>query len=376
MVIAVNTRFLIKDKLEGYGYFVHETFKLIAQQYPEHQFYFLFDRVYEPDFIFSKNVTPVVISPQARHPLLWKYWFDVKVPLVLKKIKADVFVSPDGFASLTTKVPQCIVVHDLGFLHYPDSYKKLHTAFFRHYTPLFLKKAKFIATVSQFSKEDIIHRYKTPAEKINVVYSAAKEIFQPTSFDEKQKVKEQYTDGKEYFIYVGAIQPRKNLINLLKAFSHFKRRQKSNMKLVLVGRVWKGDDFTNQLNSYKYRDDVVLLNYVDEKELVQLVGAAWALVYPSLFEGFGVPPLEAIKCGVPPLTSRGTSMEEICKSAALYFDPTNAEDMGDKLMLIYKDETLRNKLIENGKEIAPQYSWQRTADLLWQSILQCADKSI
>ncbi|MER3464766.1 MAG: glycosyltransferase family 1 protein [Chitinophagaceae bacterium] len=374
MIIAVNTRFLIKDKLEGYGYFVHETFRRITEQHPEHQFYFLFDRPYDQSFVFSKNVIPIVVPPQARHPLLWKFWFDVKLPLVLRKIKADVFVSPDGFATLTTKVPQCIVVHDLGFLHHSETYKKSHVLFYKQYTRSFLRKAKAVATVSQFSKKDIIKNYKTPADKINVVYSAAKDIFRPLTTDEKQAIKDQYTEGKEYFIYVGAIQPRKNIINLLKGFSFFKKRQKSNMKLVLAGRVWKGDNFLEQLNAYKYKNDVVLMDYVEESLLTQLVSSAYALVYPSLFEGFGVPPLEAMKCGIPPITSRGTAMEEICGNAALYFDPTIADDIGKKLMLLYKDETLRNKLIENGKSIVTQYSWQRTADLLWESILQCVDK--
>lgn len=368
MIVAVNTRFLIKGKLEGYGYFVHEVMMRLTRQHPEHQFYFLFDRPCDESFVFADNVKTIIIPPQARHPLLWKYWMDVKVALVLRRIKADVFVSPDGFASLTTRVPQCIVVHDLGFLHHPSAYQKSHLLFYKTYTPAFLKKAKTIATVSRFSKEDIIAHYQTPPEKINVVYSAAKDIFQPVSLGEKEAVKGQYTEGKEYFIYVGAIQPRKNLINLLKGFSFFKKRQKSNMKLVLVGRVWKGDYFVNQLNTYKYKEDVVLLNYVGEQTLVKLIGAAYALVYPSVFEGFGVPPLEAMKCGVPPLTSRGTAMEEICGSAALYFNPDDPEDIGEKLMLIYKDETLRNKLIGNASLVAPQYSWQRTADLLWESI--------
>ncbi|HEY0066595.1 MAG TPA: hypothetical protein VGB46_04510, partial [Flavisolibacter sp.] len=126
MIIAVNTRLLLKDGLEGCGYFIREVFRIMADKYPQHHFYFLFDRPYDPSFVFGKNITPIVITPPARHPILWKYWFDVKVPAVLKKIKADVFVSADGFCSLATRVPQCLVVHDLGFLHFPDGYKRSH----------------------------------------------------------------------------------------------------------------------------------------------------------------------------------------------------------------------------------------------------------
>lgn len=371
MVIAVNTRFLLKDKLEGYGYFVKEVFRLIAAAHPEHRFYFLFDRPYHDEFIFSSNVHPLVISPPARHPLLWKYWYDIRLPLVLKKIRADVFVSPDGFCSLATRVPQCLVVHDLGFLHHPGAYQKSHAIFLKRYVPKYLKKATTVATVSQFSKDDIVKHYKTDPQKISVVYSASKEIFSPAGMEQRDEARKKFTEEKEFFIYVGAIQPRKNLINLLKAFSIFKKRQKSSMKLVLAGRLaWKNEEFVQLMKTYKYRDDVVMTGYIEEAELVSLLSAAYALVYPSVFEGFGVPVLEAMKCEVPALTSRNSSMQEIGEDAGLYFDPNDHNDIADKMMHIYKDENLRKSMIAKGRLVAQKYTWQRTAGLLWESILK------
>ena len=371
MRIAVNTRFLLSDYLEGYGYFIFESFKYLVNRYPEHQFIFIFDRPYDERFVFSSNIIPVVAGPPARHPLLWKYWYDVKIPAVLKKYAADVFVSADGFCSLITKVPQCIVVHDLAFLHYPSHMKRSHLFFLKKYTPKYLQKAKAISTVSEFSKKDILHNYNVDADKINVVYNAAREIFKPAPRDIKEVIREKYTSGREYFLYVGAIHPRKNLVNLLKAFSVFKKRQKSNLRLVLVGRLaWKYDSFIMDLKRYKYKHDVLLLGYLGEEELVKIIASAYALVYPSLFEGFGVPILEAMKCDVPVITSANSSMQEIAKDAALYTDPEKFESLAEKMMLIYKDENLRKQLIEKGKLIALDYSWQRTAELLWQSILK------
>ena len=369
MKIAVNARFLLPDYLEGYGYFLFEIFKYLASRYPEHQFIFIFDRPFDNRFIFSSNIIPVVTGPPARHPLLWKFWYDVKVPLVLKKQKADVFVSVDGLCSLTTSVPQCLVVHDLAFLHYPSHIKKSHFFYYKRYVPKFLQKAKTVATVSEFSKQDIVQTYKIHAEKIDVVYSAAKEIFKPVSQVTTEGIKNKYTQDKEYFLYVGAIHPRKNIVNLLKAFSVFKRRLKSNFKLVLAGRLaWKYDSFIHSLRNYKYRDDVVMLGYLHEDELVRVMASAYALVYPSLHEGFGVPVLEAMKCNVPVITSAHSPMQEIAEDGALYADANNPQDIAEKMMLIYKDENLRNSLIAKGKTIATHYSWQRTAELLWQSI--------
>jgi glycosyltransferase involved in cell wall biosynthesis len=371
MRIAVNTRFLLNNNLEGYGYFIQEIFSRITKDHPEHEFIFIFDRPYDPKYIFEKNITAVVSGPSARHPLLWKLWYDVKVPAILKKYKADVFVSCDGYCSLATKVPQCIVVHDLAFLHYPAFNKRSHLLFYKRYTPKFLAKAKSVATVSEFSKQDIVKQYKIDPEKIQVVYSAAKESFHPLDDETKQTVKNNYTDGKEYFIYTGAIHPRKNLMNLLKAFSIFKKKQKSNLKLVLAGRLaWKYKQFVESLQTYKYRDDVVLTGYLEEQELIKLTGSAYGLIYTSLWEGFGVPVLEAMRSHVPVITSVNSAMQEIANDAALYADPNDHIDIGDKMMLLYKDESLRSRLIEKGKKIAEQYSWDKSAELLWQSIMK------
>jgi len=371
MVIGVNTRFLIKDSLEGFGNFTAEIFGTMARQHPEHQFYFLLDRPFDSLPDLPPNVSLQVVAPPARHPLLWKYWFDIKIPQVLRKIKADVFVSPDGFCSLTTKVPQCLVVHDLGFLHYPEAYKKTHYRFYKHFTPKFIKKASTIATVSEFSKQDIMAHYKTLPNKIDVVYNGVKEGFKPLSFDQREVFKEKYSGGSEFFLYAGALQPRKNLVNLLKAFSIFKKRQRSEMKLVLAGRLaWMNGEFLELLKTYKYREDVILTGYLDQSELEGLMASAYAMVYPSLFEGFGVPVVEAMRCEVPVLTSAHTAMEEVGEDAALYFDPASHTDMAEKLMLIYKDEDLRKLMIQKGKAVASKYSWKRSAELLWESVLK------
>ncbi len=371
MKIAVNTRFLLDDYLEGYGYFLYEAIRKIVADHPQHEFVFIFDRPYNQRFIFADNVKAVVTGPPARHPVLWKLWYDIKIPAALRKHKADVFVSCDGFCSLSTKVPQCLVLHDLSFLHYPAFIKRSHLLFFKRYTPKFLEKAKSVATVSLFSRNDILARYPVSRDKINVVYSAAKEIFQPVSREVKEQVKEKYTGGKEYFLYTGAIHPRKNLMNLLKAFSVFKKKQKSSLKLVLAGRLaWKYNSFIDALKSYKYRDDVLLTGYLPEEELVKLTASAYVMVYPSLWEGFGVPVLEAMRCGVPVITSSGSSMQEIAKDAALYADPANYHSIADQMLLLYKDEELRADLIEKGKLAEKEYTWTKTADLLWQSILK------
>jgi len=142
---------------------------------------------------------------------------------------------------------------------------------------------------------------------------------------------------------------------------------------VLAGRLaWKNDEFLSLLKTYKYKEEVVLTGYLEESELARLTASAYAAVYPSFFEGFGVPVLEAMQCGVPALTSKDSSMEEISEGVGLYFDPYNVDDIAYKLMFIYKNEDERKALIEKGKPVAAKYTWQRTADLLWECVLKAA----
>ncbi|WP_207491988.1 glycosyltransferase family 4 protein [Aridibaculum aurantiacum] len=375
MRIAVNARFLVAGELEGYGYFTKEVFYRVAQQHPEHEFLFLFDREIPTNLALPANVTPLVIKPAARHAFSFRWWFDVKVPLALLKHKADVFVSPDGFCSLTTFKPQVLVVHDLAFLHFPRFIPKHHLFFYKTHTGKFLRKAKVVATVSEFSKADIIKRYKTPAEKIINVGSAAKAVFKPVDWEQREEVKEKYAQGFEYFLFVGGIHPRKNLLNLLKAFSNFKKWQRTNMKLLVAGKKgWMYDDTLGKLKTYKYRDEVILLDYLPEEALAQVVASAYAVVYPSFFEGFGVPIVEAMQCEVPVLTSNSSSMPEVGGDAALYADADNPQAIADNMQRIFKDEKLRSSLIEKGKEQARKFTWDATADLMWNAIEKAVSK--
>lgn len=372
MKIAVNTRLLLKGKLEGIGWFTYQTLRLLTEQHPEHEFIFIFDRPYDPAFIFGKNVKPVVIGPPARHPILFYTWLDWSVAYVLRKYKADVFLSPDGFASLRTKVPTCLVIHDLAFEHFPKHQKKSHSWYFRHFTPKFARKAERIVTVSEFSRKDIAARYHIDPEKIGVANNAAHEAYHPLSWEAREAVKKEYTNGCEYFLFTGALHPRKNVVNLLKAFIRFKKRNGSHMKLVIVGRMaWNYTEVAEMKEEMPFRQDVIWPGYMDVQELARLTGAAYALVYASLFEGFGIPIVEAYQCGVPAIVSNTSSMPEVGGSAALVCDPNDYHDIAEKMSQLYKDERLRAQLAQRTTTEAARYTWQKAADVLWENILRC-----
>ncbi|MBL0246726.1 MAG: glycosyltransferase [Sphingobacteriales bacterium] len=165
-LIAVNARFLLHNKLEGIGRFTHETLKIITQANPHIDFAFLFDRAYHPQFIYGKNVIPHVLYPPARHPVLWYTWFEWRVPYLLKKLKPQLFFSPDGYCSLRSKTPTYMVVHDLAFEHLPQQVPPLVAKYYRYFSPKFATHAQHIATVSQFTKLDLVTKYKFPNKKL------------------------------------------------------------------------------------------------------------------------------------------------------------------------------------------------------------------
>jgi glycosyltransferase involved in cell wall biosynthesis len=372
MRIAVNTRLFLKGKLEGIGWFAHETLSRLVKKHPEHEFIFFFDRPYHKDFIFAPNVRPVVLQPQARHPALYYLWTEWAIPFALKKYKADVYFSPDGLGTLRSGVPTCITIHDLAYKHYPQFMDKMHKWHYAHYLPRFAQKARRIIAVSEYTKQDIVQQYGIAADKIDVVYNGAHDAYKPLDYEEKERIKEKYTGGEEFFLFTGALHPRKNVVNLLKAFVQFKRRQRSRIKLVIVGRMaWQYDEIVKAKELMPYKEDVIWTGYLNVEDLAGVTASAYALVYPSLFEGFGIPILEAMTCHVPVIVSDTSSMPEVGGEAALLVDPASPEDIAAKMMQIYKDEDLRAKMIGAAKVQKLKFSWDRSAEQIWDSLMKC-----
>lgn len=369
MKIAVNTRLLLKDRLEGIGWFTFENLKRITAHHPEHQFYFIFDRSFDESFIFSPNITPVVAPPQARHPLLYYLWFEQSLPRVLRKIQPDLFFSPDGYLSLNTPVKSMNVFHDLNFEHYPDDLPRAERWFYRHYFPRYAHKACRIATVSEFSKRDIINQYKIPADKIDVVYNGANESYCPLDEEVILRTRMEFTGGRPYFIFVGALHPRKNLANLFRAYDLFRAETRLDIPLVIVGhKKWWTRQIREAYEGMKYSDDVSFSGRLTPGQLHRIIGSALALTYVSYFEGFGIPILEAFYCGVPVVTSNVTSMPEVAGDAALLVDPFSVKSITEGLVKMASDDELRKQLIGRSLLRKDHFSWNRSSELLWQSI--------
>jgi glycosyltransferase involved in cell wall biosynthesis len=369
--IVVNTRLLLKDRLEGIGWFSYQTLKRITQNNPNVHFVFLFDRAYHNDFIFSDNVTPLVLSPPARHPLLYYIWFQYSVKSLLKKMKPDLFLSPDGFLALGVNCKQLAVIHDINFLHHPKDVKWLTSRYYNYFFPKFAKQATRIATVSEFSKNDLAKNYGVTLNKIDVVYNGINSFFKPIDELAKQETKQRFTNGKNYFVFVGSLHPRKNIVNLIKAFTLFKNESKSDMKLVLAGpNFWGLANINKIIRDNKIKDEIVFTGRQSDEDLALVLGSAMALTFVPYYEGFGIPLIEAMQAQVPIIASNATSIPEVCGNAAILISPFDVNQIKQAMLDMYANKDLRYNLIEKGQIQKQTFSWDISADLLWQCILK------
>lgn len=374
MIIGVNARFLLKDKLEGIGWYSFETLKRITRQHPEHTFHFFFDRPFDQSFIFSDNIIPHVIQPPARHPVLWWLWFEWSIPHILNKIDADLFLSPDGFCSLRTDVAQVMVIHDLAFEHFPEYAPKWTLKYYKHYTPLYAQKATRIVTVSEYTRQDIAKEYGVAIGKIDLTYNAASDQFKELSEANRAAIRNRFTDGVPYFIYAGAIQPRKNVARLFHAFDRFKSETNYPHKLVVAGRMaWKTGEAQAAYEAMHNKSEVIFTGHLGREDLASVMGAAEALLYVSLFEGFGIPIVEAFQCNVPVVTSASSSMPEVAGQGGIIVNPLDISEITQAMKNIL-DPATRQNLLQAAAIQARKFSWDYTASSLWESIEKALPK--
>lgn len=365
MRIAINTRFLLPHKMEGFGWYTHEIVKRIVQAHPEHEFYFFFDRAFDPKFIYADNVTPIVLNPPARHPILFILWFELAVKKALKKHKIDLFFSPDGYLSLSSKTPQIGVIHDINFEHFPQDIPLAPRIYLRYFFSKFAKKAEKIITVSEYSKNDIAKTYQISTDKITAIWNGASDEFKPIVESEKIETKVKYSNRKNYFLFVGALHPRKNVKRLLEAYKIYHKKTENPIDLVIVGSSMWNDQFENDSN---LKSKIHFTGHVQLSELTKIMASATIFVYVPYFEGFGIPLVEAMKCGTPIISGNLTSLPEVCEDAAIYCNPFDVNEIAEKMIDLQKNQDLQKELSEKSLNRSKQFSWDTAAQKVWEVI--------
>jgi|CXWL01.1.fsa_nt_gi glycosyltransferase involved in cell wall biosynthesis len=369
MTVAVNCWILRNKKLDGIGYFTVNAVANLIKDHPEVQFRILCDKKFTEDYFDFPNVTRHKIFPALRHPLLYVFYMDVVLPLFLRKHRPDVMVSADGYLSLLSKCKQIPIIYDINFEHKPEDIKLKNRIYFKFFFKRFARKAKRIATISEYSKNDIADYYKIDPDKIDNVSCGINSNFSPLNEQEMIEVKSKWSGGKPYFFFVGSMHPRKNIKRLIDGFNLFKQQTSSNFKLILAGSIlWSKTEIEDSYTNSPYKDDIIVTGRLSDEDLQKMLGAAYALSFVPIFEGFGLPIVEAFQSGVPVICSNVTSMPEVAGDAALMVDPFSVESIAGGMEKLSADNELRNQLIDRGHIQKKLFSWSRTAQLLWESI--------
>jgi glycosyltransferase involved in cell wall biosynthesis len=349
---------LLKGKLDGTGWFAHEVLRRWAQNHPQVEFLFLFDRPFDRSFIFGPNVKGWVVPPPARHPWLWHLWTQYTLPWAIRNCGADAFVSPDGFMPPGLKWPTLGVIHDLNFLHYPNLLPPRVQRYYSTQYPLFAQRATQLATVSNFSQQHIAELTGRPLGDIDVVYNGVRSEF----FQAKPK------PAEPYFVFVGSLLPRKNIDGLLLAHARY-LEQGGTWKLLVVGpRLHWTAEMQWALDQHRKPELVQWIQHLDGPELSQTVAEARALVLPSHFEGFGIPLAEAMAAGTPVIAGNNSSMPEVVGPGGLLVDSHNPEHLAQAMLTLENNPQLAQAYGQAGRIHAQQFNWDQTAVGLWNSL--------
>lgn len=356
MKIGIDCR-MYSPRFTGIGRYVFELTQNLFKIDKQNEYILFFN---EPEYTNftppNKRVKKVLVaaphySPCEQTKYLW----------ILNREKLDLMHFTHFNVPILYNKPFIVTIHDLTLSYYPG--KKMNNWFYRTaYHTVFkhaVNKSKKIISVSNNTKKDLQDIYQTNPEKIQVIYEGVNPEFHAAKNIEPTLKK--YKINQPYLLYTGVWRSHKNLKNLLKAFQILKNEYSFHGQLVITGRhdPLYANDIFNEAASLNLTNDTVFTGMVDEKELVDLYSGAQVYVFPSLYEGFGLPPLEAMQCGTPVATSNTSSMPEICgEQNAIFFNPKNPRDMAEKIFQIQSETTLREKLIQNGLQRAKQFSWK------------------
>lgn len=293
------------------------------------------------------------------------FWDNVKVPNLLNDFNMELYHVPQNGVGLSDNVncPKTITLHDIIPLKMPETVSDRYLKIFIEEIPKILDICDGIITVSEFSKLDIASEFNFPIEKIFVTPLAAEDIYKPINRSYcKNIIKDKYHIDNNFILYVGGYSPRKNIIGIMEAFSLLNKNLKKDLKIVITGR--KGlsyERYRDRAIQLGISDYVIFTDFIPLEDLPLFYNASEFLIYPSFYEGFGLPPLEAMACGTPVIASNVTSVPEVCKNSAILVNPNDVDELSYSIERVLTDSFLKLTMIERGLNTSNKYSWKNTA---------------
>lgn len=370
MRIGVDVRALMDEKYSGVSEYTANLLLAILDLAPKDYHFILY---YNCRFDISKRMNmwqrdnTTIISTKYPNKLynyvLQKIFSYPKIDNIIGGV--DVFWSPHFNFSSYSKCKKLLTVHDLSFLRYPKYFNFRQNLWHKLLNvSRIIKESDRIVAVSENTKNDIEELIGLDEKKINVVYSGNNLKKNEIGSEDIKKFKEKYFSSLnfEYILYLGTIEPRKNILNLIKAYNLYRDNNESDLKLVLAGRKgWKTNKIFKEYNNSKYKDDIIFLDYVETEDKDVLYSQAKMFVYPSFYEGFGFPPLEAMTYNIPCIVSNVSSLPEVVSDSAMLINPYKVEEISEAIEELENDKRYYNYLAQKAGERANSFSWQSTA---------------
>ncbi len=352
MIIGIDGNEANVSRRVGIGEYAFE----LLEQFSNSRF-----KIQDLKFVVYLKDRPLPHMPKEREGWTYRvvgpkrFWTQFGLPIALYRQRdIDVFFTPTHYAPRFSPVPTVVSVMDLSYIHFPQLFKKNDLYQLTNWTKYSVRQAAMVCTISQASKNDILHLYQKPAEQVVVTYPGIK------SMDKKEGIVTEKKTEK-YLLFVGTLQPRKNIVRLIEAFS-FVREKHKDINLVIVGKKgWQYEEILEAPKRWDVEQSVVFKDFVDDEELAALYTHATCLVFPSLYEGFGLPILEAMQYDCPVITSNVSSLPEVGGDAVLYVDPKDPYDIAQKIEQLLSDSALRKELIAVGRKQLKKFSWEKTA---------------
>ena len=366
MRIGINALFLIPGKVGGSETYVRNLLKNLGAIDRENE-YVLFTNL-ENSGIFKippDNFREVLCPIRASFRPARVLWEQFVLPFQIKKYKIEILHSPGYTAPILTPCHSVVTIHDMNYFFYPEDFPKLTTFLLKLLVPLAARRSDKIIAVSENSKKDIAKILKIPESKICVIYEAgASGLSVPMSDENKprEKLKERYGIDKRFILTVSASHPHKNLDRLIEAYEILCRSYQIDCQLVIVGIKGSAQSgLMNQVKELSLGKKVIFTGWVSNEDLSLLYSEAQLFVFPSLFEGFGIPVLEAMAQGTPVVSSNAAALPEVVAEAALLIDPYSTGEISEAIYRALTEENLRTELVKKGLRRASQFSWEKTA---------------
>ncbi|HEY0003369.1 MAG TPA: glycosyltransferase family 1 protein [Pyrinomonadaceae bacterium] len=354
----------LSEPKTGVGHYTIELARALAHCSPSDEFEIVSPRPFLPTAGAEAMLPANLRLRQAEVNAFTRHWWTIGLPRYIKKRAFTIFHGTNYEVPLRKRCPAVLTIHDLSLQLYPETHERRRVSRARRRLPLMVRCAELIITPTESVREEVCEHLRVSPERVFVVPEAPREIFRPMSLAETEEARRRLGTEDDFLLFVGTIEPRKNLRLLLRAFAEILSSTPFRPQLVIAGqRGWLSDQLFRDLTEYAIADRVLFTGYLSDEDLCALYSSCRAFVYPSLYEGFGLPPLEAMKCGAPVVASRVRSISEVTGGAALLFTSENLDELVQHLIRLLTDDAQRASLSSSGLARAAQFSWERTARL-------------